>query len=142
MKPFYKIATLTLMMCVVSGFAFSQSAVKQKPATTTQNLVRGVIGPVGSNNSWANYTVMNIIPGSGLFPITSTTSVFYWGFTAGTEADSARQRSHYGGDAGHARRRFQSEHHPFEHIGVPGSAFHDHSLYCPFRPDDNHALTG
>jgi hypothetical protein len=89
MKPFYKIATLTLMMCIVSGFAFSQSAVKQKPATTTQNLVRGVIGPVGSNNSWANYTVMNIIPGSGLFPITSTTSVFYWGFTAGTEADIA-----------------------------------------------------
>jgi hypothetical protein len=88
MKPFYKITTLTLMLCVVSGFAFSQStAVKPKPATATQNLVRGVVGPVGSNNSWANYTVMNIIPGSGLFPITSSTSVFYWGFTAGTEAD-------------------------------------------------------
>jgi len=88
MKIVCNLAMLMLMMSAVSVYGFSQTAsTKKSPATTTQNLVRGVIGPVGGNSSWANYTVMNLVPGSGLFPITSSTSVFYWGFTAGTEAD-------------------------------------------------------
>jgi hypothetical protein len=89
MKTVYKFAILTLVMFAVSAYGVSQmTSTKTKPATTvTQNLVRGVIGPVGSNSSWANYSVFNLIPGSGLFPITSTTTVFYFGFTAGSEAD-------------------------------------------------------
>jgi hypothetical protein len=87
MKSICKIAMLTLMTLAVSVCGFSQSSVKEKPATTTQNLVRGVIGPAGSNSSWANYSVFNLVPGSGLFPISSSTTVFYFGFTAGTEAD-------------------------------------------------------
>ena len=89
MKIACKIATLTLMICAVSVCGFSQHAVTPKPATTTQNLVRGVVGPPGGNNSWPNYSVMNEVPGSALFPITSSTTVFYYGFTAGTEADIA-----------------------------------------------------
>src|SRR5271163_4539636 len=88
MKTVYKFAILTLMMSAISVFGFSQTAsTKKSPATTTQNLVRGVIGPISTNNSWAGYSVMNEVPGSGIFPITSTTTAFYFGFTAGTEAD-------------------------------------------------------
>ena len=88
MKTVRRIAVLTLMMFAVSACAFSQETTREKPlATTTQNLVRGVIGPPGSNASWSNYSVFNLIPGSALFPITSSTTAFYFGFTAGTTAD-------------------------------------------------------
>jgi hypothetical protein len=89
MKTVYKFAALTLAMFAVSAYGVSQTtSTKTKPSTTvTQNLIRGVIGPAGNNSSWANYSVFNLIPGSGLFPITSTTTVFYFGFTGGTEAD-------------------------------------------------------
>jgi hypothetical protein len=89
MKAVYKFAALTLVMLAVSAYGVSQTtSTKTKPSgTVTQNLIRGVIGPAGSSCSWANYSVFNLIPGSGLFPITSTTTVFYFGFTAGTEAD-------------------------------------------------------
>jgi hypothetical protein len=87
MKTACKVATLTLVMFAVSVYGFSQASMRQKPTTTTQNLVRGVFGPVGTDNSWSNYSVFNIVPGSALFPITSSTTVFYLGFTAGTEAD-------------------------------------------------------
>jgi len=89
MKTVYKFAALTLVIFAVSAYGVSQTnSTKTKPSTTvTQNLVRGVIGPVGSNSSWSNYSLLNLIPGSGLFPITSTTTVFYFGFTAGTESD-------------------------------------------------------
>ena len=88
MKTVCKFATLTLMMLAVTVYGFSQAPVAQKPATTTtKNLVRGVIGPAGSNSEWSNYSVFNLVPGSALFPITSSTTVFYFGFTGGTEAD-------------------------------------------------------
>ncbi len=87
MKTICKIATLTLIMFAVSVYGFSQETVHEKQAVVTQNLVRGVFGPVGTDNSWANYSVFNLIAGSALFPITSSTTVFYFGFTAGSEAD-------------------------------------------------------
>ncbi len=87
MKSVCKIAMLILTMLAVSVYGFSQSSVMEKPSTTTQNLVRGVIGPAGSNVGWANYSLFNLVPGSGLFPISSPTTVFYFGFTGGTEAD-------------------------------------------------------
>jgi len=87
MKTVCKFATLTLVMLALTVYGFSQTSVKQKPSTTTQNLVRGVIGPVSSNNNWSNYSIFNIIPGSSLFPLSSSSTVFYYGFTAGTEAD-------------------------------------------------------
>jgi hypothetical protein len=57
-----KFATLTIMMFAVSVWGFSQRVSTKTPATATQNLVRGVIGPAGSNASWANYSVFNAIP--------------------------------------------------------------------------------
>ncbi len=78
MKTILKFATLTLMMFAVSVSGF---------AATPKNLERGIVGPVGSNTSWSGYSVMSLIPGAGLIPVTSTTTAFYLGFTAGTEAD-------------------------------------------------------
>jgi hypothetical protein len=87
MKTVCKFATLTLVMLAITVCGFSQQVTTRKPATATQNLVRGVIGPAGNNVQWSNYSVFNLVPGSALFPITSSTTVFYFGFTAGTEAD-------------------------------------------------------
>jgi len=87
MKNVCKVATLTLMMLAVTVCGFSQRIGTQKPATVTQNLVRGVIGPAGNNSNFSNYSVFNLVPGSGLFPISSSTTAFYFGFTGGTEAD-------------------------------------------------------
>ena len=79
MKTIYKFATLTLMMLAVSVCGFS--------AVKPENLVRGVVGPVTANTSWAGYSNLALIPGAALIPVTSTQTVFYLGFTAGTEAD-------------------------------------------------------
>lgn len=87
MKTVHKFVTLTLVLLALSAAGFSQAATGETPLVTTQNLVRGVIGSPGSNNSWANFSVLDVIPGSGLFPITSASTVFYYGFTAGTQAD-------------------------------------------------------
>jgi hypothetical protein len=79
MKTILKFATLTLMMFVVSVCGFS--------ASKAENLERGIVGPVSANTSWSGYSVVEQIPGAGLIPVTSTTTVFYLGFTAGTKAD-------------------------------------------------------
>lgn len=78
MKTVCKFATLTLMMLAFSLHGF---------AATPLNLVRGVGGPVGSNTSWSGYSNMGLIPGGGLLPITSSTTAFYYGFTAGSQVD-------------------------------------------------------
>jgi hypothetical protein len=75
-----KFATLTVMMLALSTFGFSKAA---KP----ENLVRGIVGPVTSNVSWSGYSTFALIPGAGLIPVTSSTTVFYLGFTAGTQVD-------------------------------------------------------
>lgn len=88
MKTVCKFATLTLMMLAIAIGSFAQTtSTAPKPETTTQNLVRGVIGPAGNNSDWADYSVFNLVPGSALYPITSSTTVFYFGYTGGTEAD-------------------------------------------------------
>jgi hypothetical protein len=84
MKTIFKFATLTLMMFAVSVCGFSQKA---GAAAKAENLERGVIGPVGSNTSWGGFSSVNLVPGAGLIPVTSTTTVFYLGFTGGAQAD-------------------------------------------------------
>jgi hypothetical protein len=79
MKAIFKFATLTFIMFAISVSSFS--------ATKAENLERGIVGPVTSNVSWSGYSALAQIPGAGLIPVTSTTTVFYLGFTAGTEAD-------------------------------------------------------
>ena len=86
-KTAFKFATLALMMLAITLYGFAQVPTTQKPAATTQNLVRGVSGPLGSSNSWSGYSVLNLIPASALFPISSSTTVLYYGFTAGSQAD-------------------------------------------------------
>lgn len=87
MKTIRKMATLTLMMLAVTVYGFSQKPAKKTPATTTENLVLGVLAPFQSNPSWAGYSLWNLIPGSALYPVNSSTAVFYFGFAAGTTAD-------------------------------------------------------
>ena len=84
MKTVYRFATLTLMGLAVFAGVFSQQAAA---AAKAENLVRGVVGPVTNNTSWSGFSTLNLIPGAALIPVTSTTSVFYLGFTAGTTVD-------------------------------------------------------
>lgn len=76
MKAIFKLATLTLMGFAVSiqGFA-------------AQNLERGIIGPIRSNVSWSGYSIVSLVPGAGLIPVLGSTTVFYLGFTAGSQVD-------------------------------------------------------
>jgi hypothetical protein len=76
MKTIFKLATLTLM-----GFAVSMQGF------AAQNLERGIIGPVRSNVSWSGFSVVSLVPGAGLIPVLGSTTVFYLGFTAGTQVD-------------------------------------------------------
>lgn len=71
-------ALLTIAICMAC-------LVNLASAQNPQNLVTGV-GPVVSNYGWANWSAMNLIPGSSLIASSSTTR-FYLGFTAGTTAD-------------------------------------------------------
>jgi hypothetical protein len=87
MKSVRKIATLTLMTFAVTVCGFSQKPSKQQPAVTTQNLVRGVLAPFSVSTQWNGYSLLNEIPGSALYAVTSSTVAFYWGFAAGTTAD-------------------------------------------------------
>jgi hypothetical protein len=86
MKTGCRFATLILMIFSLSVVGFSQKQ-PTKQATTAENLERGVVGPVESNVSWAGYSTLNLIPGAGLIPISSSNTVLYLGFTAGSEAD-------------------------------------------------------
>ncbi len=87
MKNVCKVATLTLMMLAVTVCGFSQRVYYSEASYRDSE--------PGAGRNWtgrrqfqlSNYSVFNLVPGSGLFPITSTTTVFYFGFTAGTEAD-------------------------------------------------------
>jgi hypothetical protein len=83
MKIVCKLAAAGLLT-IMAGAYHAATATTAAPA---ENLVRGVIGPVGSNVSWSGYSVISKIPGAGLIPVTSTDTVFYLGFTAGTRAD-------------------------------------------------------
>lgn len=82
-----RFATLLLTLLALAAYGFSEEIAKRPSTTPTQNLVRGVSGPVAGNNSWSNYTLFGVIPGSALFPISSATTVLSYGFTAGSEAD-------------------------------------------------------
>jgi hypothetical protein len=84
MKTTYRFTVLTLIMAAVLAGSFSQNAMA---AAKAENLVRGVVGPVTSNSSWSGFSALSLIPGAALIPVTSTNTVFYLGFTAGTRAD-------------------------------------------------------
>jgi hypothetical protein len=86
MKSIYRFATMLLLMFAVSVCGFAQRRAA-RPATTTQNLVRGMTGPISSDAQWSNFSAMNLIPGSALYSLTSSSTVLYLGFTAGTTAD-------------------------------------------------------
>jgi hypothetical protein len=84
MKTVSKFAAFTLLLLAV---AYCGASDKGSKATPPSNLVRGAVGPFTANTSWANYSVVTLIPGASLIPVTSTQTVLYLGFVAGSEAD-------------------------------------------------------
>ena len=83
MKPLCKIAgSISLFFALLVQSMLAQSA----PANPA-NLVIGVGGPLSTSANWSNYSAINVIPGSSILPITSTTTALYLGFTGGTFAD-------------------------------------------------------
>jgi hypothetical protein len=85
-----KLTTPTLLIFTIAVGCLAHTAVaQQRPATAPINLVAGVGGPVSSSNQWENYSALNLIAGAFIFPAVAQvkTTVFYIGFTAGTEAD-------------------------------------------------------
>lgn len=81
MKTVSKFASLTLLLFVVTLCGATEKT------TTPLNLVRGAVGPFQGNSSWADYSVVTLIPGASLIPVTSTQTVLYLGFGGGSEAD-------------------------------------------------------
>lgn len=70
------------------GFAidgFGDLTLTPGSGSRVMNLVLGV-GAISQTGSWANYSAINLIPGSGLYPIASSQAVFRIGFTGGTTA--------------------------------------------------------
>jgi hypothetical protein len=78
------------IFCVVLALAIPLSAHAQQTAgPAPQNLLPG-IGPllqsIGASN-WSGLSILENIPGTSLYPITSPTTVLYIGFIAGTRVD-------------------------------------------------------
>src|ERR1700677_3487336 len=74
-----------VLALTISLFAHAQ----QPAAAAPQNLLPG-IGPLlqstGASN-WTGLSILENIPGTSLYPITSPTTVLYIGFIAGTRVD-------------------------------------------------------
>jgi hypothetical protein len=78
MKTLIKFCTPTLLMLAI----VTQSLAGPAPV----NLVAGA-GPLGSVTNWAGVSAINLISGTSLFPVTTTQTVLYIGFTGGTTVD-------------------------------------------------------
>jgi hypothetical protein len=69
--------------------ALSLGVTAQQPPATPRNLLPG-IGPLlqpGGSSNWTGNSVIENIPGTSLYPLTSEKTVLYIGFTAGTTVD-------------------------------------------------------
>ena len=85
-----KFTALTLLMfAIVFACLANPGLAQQSPAAAPINLVAGVGGPVSTSSEWSNYSALNLVAGAFIFPAVASvkTTVFYIGFTAGTEAD-------------------------------------------------------
>jgi len=82
MKNFCRLATLALALCVIAT-----NAVAQAPATVLSNLVEGVGPMAGGTTSWAGLSELDLIPGSSLLGVKSTSAFLYIGFYGGNTVD-------------------------------------------------------
>jgi hypothetical protein len=82
----------TILFCMSSlalVAALSLAVSAQQPPATPRNLLPG-IGPLlqpGGSSNWTGNSVIENIPGTSLYPLTSDRTVLYIGFTAGTTVD-------------------------------------------------------
>jgi hypothetical protein len=80
---------LFCMSSLVLVAALSLGVTAQQPPATPRNLLPG-IGPLlqpGGSSNWTGNSVIENIPGTSLYPLTSEKTVLYIGFTAGTTVD-------------------------------------------------------
>ena len=91
MKAVTRSMSSMLLATALSVFASAQQAPssQQHPAGAPKNLLPG-IGPLllpGGSSDWTGISLVENIPGTSLYPVTSDTTVLYIGFTAGTTVD-------------------------------------------------------
>jgi hypothetical protein len=98
MNIFYKLAMSTLMLTGLAGTAVAQG--------TLGNLTEGQ-GTIASssNPQWDGYSEVILIPGAALLGASSPTTVFYLGFTGGSEADIGNMVLYQTNRSGTAVRR-------------------------------------
>ena len=79
-----------VLLAALSLIAYAQQPIDQQfHDAAPRNLVPG-IGPLlqpGGSSSWTGISLIENIPGTSLYPVTSDTTVLYIGFTAGTTVD-------------------------------------------------------
>ena len=84
--------TMSSMVLLASFSLFTraqQPSSFQQPHAAPKNLLPG-IGPLlrpGGASNWTGISLVENIPGTSLYPVTSETTVLYIGFTAGTTVD-------------------------------------------------------
>ena len=74
-----KLVLLLLLVLVAVGASFGAG----------KELVIGIspMRNTGNNADWSGYSALNLIPGTAIMPIASTTTALYISFTGGSEAD-------------------------------------------------------
>jgi hypothetical protein len=81
------------MSLIVLALAVELSAFAQQPP---QNLLPGIgrlLQSSGASN-WSGLSILENIPGTSLYPVTSATTVLYIGFVAGTQVDIGNYRQY------------------------------------------------
>jgi hypothetical protein len=89
-KGRWRMKTISFSMSIVLVVALSLFSNAQQPAAIPpKNLLPG-IGPLllpGGSSDWTGISLVENIPGTSLYPISSDRTVLYIGFTAGTTVD-------------------------------------------------------
>ena len=83
MKIFCKLAMCALVLAVMAGNSFAQDV----PQTTLTNLTEGQGTALGNTNDWEGWSEIDLIPGGGLFGVTSKSTIATLGFSAGSVVD-------------------------------------------------------
>ena len=84
MKTFYKLSTLALALCFIAASAAAQTAA---PQVVLSNIAEGIGTVSNGGTSWAGFSELVLIPGTGLLPVKATTNFLSIGFYGGSTVD-------------------------------------------------------
>ena len=85
MKNFYRLAAFGLALCGIAASVMAQEAVV--PPVVLSNIAEGTGTITNGNSTWAGFSELVLIPGSGLLPVKATTNFLYLGFVGGSTVD-------------------------------------------------------